>query len=85
MERGTIRVHTDPTLPEHPSGIPSSSSAVFEALAMPKTGPYRPNRCLHDPLAMAWMPVKFEHAPEWISACVGKFSRTSLPAEEQRA
>lgn len=52
----------------------------------PKLLPYRPNRCLRDPLAMTRMPVKFGHAPAWISASVGKFtSRTSLLAEEQRA
>lgn len=53
---------------------------------MPKTGPCRPNRRLHDPLAMTWMPVKFGCAPERISTCIGRFtSKTSLLAEKQRA
>lgn len=52
---------------------------------MPETGPCWPNPCLHDPLAMTRLPVKFGHAPGWISACIGTFtSRTSLLAEEQR-
>lgn len=53
------------------TAIISLPPPAFEALVMPKTGPCSPNWCLYDPLAMTWMPVKFRHSLEWISACRG--------------